>query len=148
MSDRPAELTHLHGIAELDRLLAESAEHPLLLFKHSHSCGTSAEALDEILHHLDGRPAADPSRRPSGHPLEGAAPLAAADVRFVVVTVQTDRAVSDAVSTRLGVRHETPQAMLVRGGRAVWIASHFRVTAEAIARAIARDATQADDHDH
>ena len=120
-------LTHLHQIAEFEHLLAESARQPVLLFKHSYSCGTSAEALDELLAHLDGH--------------DGTA-------RFAMVTVQTARAVSNAISTRLGVRHETPQALLVRDGRVVWSASHFRVTADEIARAIARDATQADDQAH
>ena len=121
------ELTQLTHIDEFERLLAESGQHPLVLFKHSYSCGTSAEALDELLSHLDGH--------------DGQA-------RFAIVTVQTDRALSNAISARLGIRHETPQAMLVRGGRVVWSASHFRVTAEEIGRAIARDATQADDQAH
>jgi bacillithiol system protein YtxJ len=53
-----------------------------------------------------------------------------------MVTVQTHRDVSNAVSARLGVRHETPQALLVRDGRVVWAASHFRVTADAVQRAL------------
>ncbi len=121
------ELTHLTQIAEFERLLAESATHPLVLFKHSYSCGTSAEALDELISHLDDH--------------DGWA-------RFAMVTVQTDRAVSNAISARLGVRHETPQVLLVQGGRVVWSASHFRVTADEIGRAIARAATQADDQAH
>ncbi len=121
------ELTHVHQIAELERLLAESAGQPLLLFKHSYSCGTSAEALDELLLHLESH---------------------AGLARFAMVTVQTDRAVSNAITARLGIRHETPQALLVRDGRVVWSASHFRVTADEIGRAIARDATHADDQAH
>jgi bacillithiol system protein YtxJ len=121
------ELTPLRLVADLDRLLADSASGPVLLFKHSYSCGTSAEALDEVLAHLE---------------------VHSGEARFAIVTVQTDRAVSNAISTRLGVRHETPQALLVRDGRVVWSASHFRVTADEIARAIARDATQADDQAH
>ena len=124
---RHPDLTHLHQIVEFERLLAESSQRPLLLFKHSRSCGTSAEALDEVLTHLEEH--------------DGSA-------RVAMVTVQTDRALSNAISARLGVRHETPQALLVRGGRVVWSASHFRVTADEIARAIARDATQADDQAH
>ena len=121
------ELTHLHEIAELEGLLAESAKQPILLFKHSYACGTSAEALDELISHLDGRDRLG---------------------RVAMVTVQTDRAVSNAITVRLGVRHETPQVLLVRGGRVVWSASHFRVTAEEISRAIAREATHADDQAH
>ena len=55
---------------------------------------------------------------------------------YALVTVQTHRDVSTAISTRVGIRHETPQALLIMGGRVVWSASHFRVTAEAIAKAI------------
>jgi thioredoxin 1 len=53
-----------------------------------------------------------------------------------MVTVQTHRAISNAVALRLGVRHETPQALLIRDGRVVWSASHFRVTAAAVEDAI------------
>ena len=115
------DLTQLQRIDQLDGLLAESADRPVLLFKHSYSCGTSAEALDELLAHLSE--------------MSGAA------ARYAMVTVQTHRDVSNAVAQRLGVRHETPQALLVRDGRVVWSASHFRVTADAVARAIAQPAT-------
>jgi bacillithiol system protein YtxJ len=40
------------------------------------------------------------------------------------------------VSTKLGVRHETPQALLIRDRQVVWAASHFRVTADAMLAAI------------
>lgn len=108
-------LTTVERLEELDRLLAASEHRPLLLFKHSYTCGVSAEALDELLSHLNGPPA---------------------DVHYAMVTVQTHRTVSKAVAERLGVRHETPQALLIRDGRVVWTASHFRVTADAVDAAI------------
>ena len=108
-------LKALGGLDELDAMLAASGDRPLLLFKHSRSCGTSAEALDELVAHLDERPA---------------------DATYAIVTVQTHRDVSNAVTSRLGVRHATPQALLVREGRVFWSASHFRVTAAAVAEAI------------
>ena len=52
------------------------------------------------------------------------------------MTVQTHREVSNAVAAKLGVRHETPQALLIRNGRVVWAASHFRVTADAVKKAL------------
>jgi bacillithiol system protein YtxJ len=58
------------------------------------------------------------------------------DPRYAVVTVQTHRDVSNAVAVRLGVRHETPQAIIVRRGKAVWSASHFRVNAASIQKAL------------
>lgn len=111
------DLTTLTQIDELDRLIAESERRPLLLFKHSHACGTSAEALDELIEHLNSRP-------------EGAA------TSYAMVTVQTHRDVSNAVATRLGVRHHTPQILLVRDRRVVWSATHFRVTADEVAKAL------------
>lgn len=110
------DLTALHHIDELDRLLTESTRQPLLLFKHSYSCGISAEALDELVDHLNSE------RKES--------------VRYAMITVQTHRDVSNAVASKLGVRHETPQALMIRDGRVVWAASHFRVTAKAVGAAI------------
>jgi thioredoxin 1 len=52
-----------------------------------------------------------------------------------VITVQTHRPLSDAAATRLGIRHETPQALLLRDGKVVWNASHFSITASALDRA-------------
>lgn len=109
------ELTHLQRIEELDVLLEESSTRPLLLFKHSLSCGTSYEALDELIDHLNEE------RLPA---------------RYAMITVQTHRELSTAVAKRLGVRHETPQALLIRDGRVVWSASHFRVTGGALETAI------------
>ena len=110
------DLTPLEHVDELHRLLAESESRPVLLFKHSYSCGVSMEALDEIVAHLNDRTDTAP--------------------QYAMVTVQTHRAVSNAIAQQLGVRHETPQALLVRRGRVVWSASHFRVTAAALDHAI------------
>jgi bacillithiol system protein YtxJ len=112
-------LTNLQGVDELEALLAQSEQQPLLLFKHSYTCGVSAEALDELIAHLNHEAGEEST-----------------DVRYAMVTVQTHREVSNAVSTRLGVRHETPQALLVRDGRVVWSASHFRVNADSLTRAV------------
>jgi bacillithiol system protein YtxJ len=115
------DLTHISRIEEFEHLLSESHTRPLLLFKHSYSCGVSAEALDELVDHLNAGSAA---KTLDDHP------------RYALVTVQTHREVSNAVSARLGIRHETPQALLIRNGQVVWSASHFRVTADAVHRAL------------
>jgi monothiol bacilliredoxin len=114
------DLRPLHHLDDLHRLLAESESRPVLLFKHSHTCGVSMEALDELLAHLNDR------GRHTFLP------------HYAMVTVQTHRAVSNAIAQKLGVRHETPQALLVRNGRVIWSASHFRVTAAAVDDALKR----------
>jgi thioredoxin 1 len=107
-------LISLVDVTDLDAAIAESRERPVLLFKHSQYCGISCEALEELHAHID---------RASG-------PTA-----YKIITVQTHRPLSDAATTRLGVRHETPQALLLRDGRVVWNASHFRITAAALDKA-------------
>jgi monothiol bacilliredoxin len=102
-------------VEDLDRLLAQTSDRPLLLFKHSLTCGTSAEALDELLDHIHHDKL---------------------DASYAIVTVQSHRELSNAVTVRLGIRHETPQALLIRNGRVIWSASHFRVTAAAVQSAI------------
>lgn len=121
------ELTPLQHIDELHRLIAESESRPVLLFKHSHTCGVSMEALDELVSHLNGRCSdAANSRAANSKALKEQPP------QYAMVTVQTHRAVSNAIAQKLGIRHETPQALLVKSGRVVWSASHFRVTAAAV----------------
>ena len=106
---------HLSDIHELEAAIAESCERPVLLFKHSRTCGISCEALDELHAHV------------------AEAGVAAS---YKVITVQSHRRLSDSAAERFGIRHETPQAILLRDGRPVWNASHFRITAEELARVI------------
>lgn len=109
-------LPTLRGIHELEQTLSDSHDRPVLLFKHSYTCGISAEALDELRSHIEE--------------------TGPADVQYVMVAVQTHRDLCNSITERLGVRHETPQAILVRDGRAIWSASHFRVNAAAIQKAL------------
>lgn len=115
-------LTQLSDVDGLDAVIAESRHRPVLLFKHSRSCGVSCEALDELHTHLD--------RGPTG-------------ASYGIITVQSHRHVSDAVAQRLGLRHETPQAILLRDGRVEWSASHFAITAEALSRILNVDGVPA-----
>ena len=111
-------LTHLSDLDMLEAAIAESAERPVLLFKHSRTCGISCEALDELQAHV-----AEHAGKAVG-------------VSYKVITVQSHRGLADSAAKRLGIRHETPQAILLKDGRPVWNASHFRITAAALTRAI------------
>ena len=113
-------LTPLHDIESVDAAIAESRERPVLLFKHSRYCGVSCEALDELQSHMDGH--------------------ADSAVTYKLVTVQTHRPVSDAIAQRLGLRHETPQAILIKDGKIVWNASHFRITASTLDEVVSNQA--------
>ena len=102
---------------DLDAAIAASADRPLLLFKHSLTCGTSAFALEQIEEFLS----------------EPAWPVDAS-----VVHVPTGRALSNAIAEHFGIRHETPQALLIRNGQIVWHASHYRITRREMTAALER----------
>lgn len=99
---------------ELDGFL--SGADTALLYKHSPRCGICSLAVRQVEKLADRRPG----------------------LRVGVIDVLASRAVSDRAAERLGVRHASPQALLVREGEAVWHASHFGVRAGKIGRAIDR----------
>ena len=118
------ELTPLRGLAELEQVITDSHAKPVLLFKHSTTCGLSAMAAAEVADLLNG---------------------AAIDADVFVVDVRGRRPVSNAIAERLKVRHESPQVLLLQKGVVRWHRSHASVTAEAIARALQHARPEADE---
>lgn len=97
--------------AEAARLLAADA--PVLVFKHSRTCPVSHAAHAEL----------QAFRR------------AHAAVPVRVVVVQDERPLSAALAAVTGVRHESPQALLLHRGAVRWHASHGAITAARLAAA-------------
>jgi len=111
MSDAPFRpLTNLSDWADAR---TRSEDEPVLVFKHSSACPISSSARDEM---------------------ETLAAEANAPVYKLVV--QQSRAVSNEIADTLGVQHETPQAIVLAGGKAVFDTSHFDVTAETLQDAL------------
>jgi len=102
--------------ADLEAVWSASQVEPVILFKHSQSCGVSLMAREMLA--------------------EGGVP---APVHEIVV--QRSRDLSQAVTERLGVRHESPQVFVVVRGRAAWHSSHSGITAERVSRAFHDAAT-------
>jgi bacillithiol system protein YtxJ len=48
------------------------------------------------------------------------------------VRVIEERPISLALAERAGVRHESPQALLIKNGKGVWHDSHWGITAAAL----------------
>ena len=87
-----------------------------MVYKHSPFCRLSSWARREV------------QRLATEHP---------ATQVFVGDVIQ-NRRVSDAVGERFGIRHESPQAFVVRDGKASWTASHGRIRAAALKQQIVR----------
>ena len=94
--------------ADLDRLFTESAEEPVVLFKHDFACHISANAYRE---------------------------LAAVPVEVPLIDVERQKGLADEVASRTGIEHESPQVIVLRNGRAVYAASHWGVNGGEVARA-------------
>jgi bacillithiol system protein YtxJ len=109
----------LESLADLDEAVHRSHAHPIVIFKHSATCGVSAFAREEV---------------------EDFTALER-EVEVFVVSVQFGSIVSNEIAKRFGLRHESPQVLVVHHGVLVWHASHFRVTREEIASALATSAS-------
>lgn len=90
---------------ELDELFERSSEQPVFLFKHSLTCPISAGVF-EIVSGID------------------------ADIHLVVV--QHSRDISNEVAAKSGIRHESPQAVIIKDSKTVYHASHYNITAQEI----------------
>ena len=94
--------------AAVDQLVERSHTAPVLVFKHDPHC-TISKAAHRQLAQL------------------------AADVP--TVDVAHDKAIASNITDRTGIKHESPQVILFRNGQAVWSASHYDITADAVTEA-------------
>jgi len=109
------EIVKITSPEQLDSELASSSARDVWFFKHSLTCGVSSAAWREF---------------------EGfTGDSDGAETRFCLVEIQRARPVSQALAERLAVRHQSPQAILVRRSAAIWHASHWDITRRSLAAA-------------
>lgn len=104
-----ARFKEINSTEKLDELFEQSNEKPVVLFKHSLTCPISSGVYEEISN-------------------------ADADINLVVV--QTARNISNAIADKTGIRHETPQAIVLKDGKPAYHASHYDVTAEDVEKIV------------
>ena len=110
-----AKVTELKTREDADAMLAASHDAPVALLKHSVACPISARGQEQFV----------------GLEAEG-------DPEMYAVVVQYARDVSGYLAEKLGVTHETPQAILIRDGEAKHVANHHRIMTASL-----REAAQA-----
>ena len=98
-------LIKLDTLDKLQAAIEESRIRPVLLFKHSSSCGISAGVFREV---------------------------SLVDSEINIIVVQTDRHISNEIERHTGIKHQSPQAIVLKDGEAVYHASHYDITAEDI----------------
>jgi bacillithiol system protein YtxJ len=106
MENRFSKLTGKDAFASL---IEKSKQRPVVIFKHSLTCPISSRAYSQ---------------------------MAGFNGEIELLEIQNNRDLSREIEDRLGVEHESPQVIVLRNGQVVWDASHFDVTADAVAEAI------------
>jgi bacillithiol system protein YtxJ len=92
-----------------EELSARSKERAVVIFKHSLTCPISAAAYEQMARY---------------------------DGEVALIEVQGARQLSKDIEEKVGVPHESPQVIVLNNGQVAWNASHFKITAEAVADAV------------
>lgn len=97
-----ANFIELNSVESLERLFEKSNEKAVVLFKHSVTCPISNGVFHEV---------------------------SEIESEVNLVVVQTAREISNEIARKTGIRHESPQAIVLKNGKAVYHASHYDITA-------------------
>jgi bacillithiol system protein YtxJ len=92
---------------QLQDLVLESHERPVLIFKHSTSCSISRAALGRL------------ERSWNENEMK--------DVKPYFLDLLSYRTISKSIADQFFVEHESPQILLIRNGKSVYNRSHFDI---------------------
>lgn len=104
--------TPLENESQLDTILQESHEHPVLIFKHSTRCSISATAWARLERNWKKEEVGD--------------------LKPYYLDLISFRSLSNRVAQSLSVDHESPQILLISRGECVYDASHFDISFDTI----------------
>ena len=100
----------IRSLTTRDELDAALEAPIVVLYNHSPICAVSTWSLREV------------QRFTREHP----------DTAVYQIDVINNRDLSNWIAEHFGIRHESPQALVVRDGREVWATSHSGITADAL----------------
>ena len=93
-------IVEIESIEQVDHLFEKSFDEPIFLLKHSNSCGISSHILEmtnEVTETVN------------------------------LVVIQKHRPLSDAIALKTGHRHQSPQAFVIKDGKAIYHATHYSI---------------------
>ena len=97
---------------QLNEIIEESAEKPVLIFKHSTSCSISSMAMDRLVRGWEDE--------------------YSSKLKAYYLDLLAFRDTSNAVADRFNVYHQSPQVLLIKNGIAIYDASHMAISFDAI----------------
>lgn len=101
----------LTQIAQLDEIVDESAEKPVVIFKHSTRCSISRMALKNFEKEYN---------------------LDESEVAPYFLDLLQHRDISNEIAQKFQVIHQSPQLLLIKNGKSVYDVSHSEIDAEAL----------------
>ena len=105
----PIKWVQLTSESQIDELIKESNEQPVMFFKHSTRCSISSMALSRLENNWDLK-----------------------DITPVYLDLLTYRPISDKLAEVFAVDHQSPQVILVKDGISVLDISHSQISVDAI----------------
>ncbi|MFM7090127.1 MAG: bacillithiol system redox-active protein YtxJ [Bacteroidota bacterium] len=98
--------TNLTEVKQIDTIVSLSYNSPVFIFKHSVTCGISAQAKENL-----------EIGTKNGDKL----------FHFYYLDLLNFRTVSNEIATAFDVHHQSPQIILVHHGKAIFSASHHKI---------------------
>jgi bacillithiol system protein YtxJ len=108
-------LNKIDTLDQLEDLLKQ--EDKFFLLKHSLTCPISHAAYQEYQKYAEGN--------------QG--------VPTYYLAVQEARPLSNEIAEKFEIKHESPQALLFKEGKAVWNASHWKITNRSLVTALSEN---------
>jgi bacillithiol system protein YtxJ len=108
-------LTKIDTLEQFEDLL--KIEDKFLFLKHSLTCPISQAAYQEYEKYAESNQS----------------------VPAYYLAVQDARPLSSAIAEKFEIKHESPQALLINNGSAVWNASHWKITNRSLISAISEN---------
>lgn len=106
-----AEWIPLTSAGQLDEIAKESASTAVVIFKHSTRCGISGMAYRNFKNDWDTT-------------VDG--------IKLYYLDLLAHREVSNAIASRFGVAHESPQLLLLKDGEVIHHTSHGNISAQQV----------------
>jgi len=105
----------LDSAAQLVQIKEDSFTKPVMIFKHSTTCGISAFAKQKLEDNWDFSPE---------------------EFDFYYLDLLTYRPISNQIRDDFGVTHQSPQIILIKDGKAVFDTSHHQINSQAIRKSL------------
>ncbi len=106
---------NLESEGQLNQAIEDSKEKAVVLFKHSTRCGISSMALDRLNSNSD---------------------LPSSEADFYYLDLLRFRPISNIISEKLSIQHESPQIILMRNGEITYHDSHNGIQPRELLRQI------------